>query len=144
MLKLGKKKGASLLTYGELTNLEYRVIFDYYDCPLSFIAYINSRNYLFYLLDDENYFIAELIRKDVELLSIHKDLTVFFNQLVKEDRMELITFDYKNETVTWTDLLNREACAYFPKGSNIIETDFAAPGVDIAADYRFEDRLEFI
>ena len=41
-----------LPSYKELVNMEYKLIFDYYDQPLSFVAKIGSIDYLFYYISN--------------------------------------------------------------------------------------------
>lgn len=132
----------SNLTYKDLQSIEYEFIFDYYDLPLSFIAFVNNENYLFYYMDDNSYFVSKLAKKDVESLSEHKDLTIFFHQLVNDNRIELIAFNHEDESIVLTNVLNREMRDCFPTISNKIECDFYR-AIEITENYRFEDGLVF-
>lgn len=67
------------LTYDDLSNLQYRLIFDYYDQPLSFIAQIKSSNYLFYFISDKEWFITEVNQDIIDRLNHLKNLTPLIN-----------------------------------------------------------------
>lgn len=89
-------------TYEELVNMEYKLIFDYYDKPLSFIAEVACKNYLFFFISDDQWFIT-LVDQDVaNKLNDYKDLKSLYKYLYKHNKVELLIFDFDNNTVSYT------------------------------------------
>lgn len=89
-------------TYKELVNMKYKLIFDYYDKPLSFIAEVAGKNYLFFFISDDQWFIT-LVDQDVaNKLNDYRDLKPLYKYLYKHNKVELLIFDFDNNTVSYT------------------------------------------
>ena len=89
-------------TYEELVNMKYKLIFDYYDKPLSFIAEVAGKNYLFFFISDDQWFIT-LVDQDVaNKLNEYKDLKPLYKYLYKHNKVELLTFDFDNSAASYT------------------------------------------
>ena len=89
-------------TYEELVNMEYKLIFDYYDKPLSFVAEVAGKNYLFFFISDDQWFIT-LVDQDVaNKLNDYKDLKPLYKYLYKHNKVELLIFDFDNNAVSYT------------------------------------------
>ena len=89
-------------TYEELVNMGYKLIFDYYDKPLSFVAEVAGKNYLFFFISDDKWFIA-LVDQDVaNKLNDYKDLKPLYKYLYKHNKVELLIFDSDNNAVSYT------------------------------------------
>lgn len=89
-------------TYKELVNMKYKLIFDYYDKPLSFIAEVAGKNYLFFFISDDQWFIT-LVDQDVaNKLNDYKDLKPVYKYLYERNKVELLIFDFDNNTVSYT------------------------------------------
>lgn len=89
-------------TYEELVNMKYKLIFDYYDKPLSFIAEVAGKNYLFFFISDDQWFIT-LVDQDVaNKLNDYKDLKPVYKYLYERNKVELLIFDFDNNTVSYT------------------------------------------
>lgn len=120
------------LQYHDFKNIKYKLIFDYYDRPLSFVAQIKMTNYLFFLISAHEYFIVEVDHEVANKLNEYKDLTKLFKDLEKKRKINVlffknnkmkiinldevpsvrkfvpeindaITFDYKNEMPIYKD-----------------------------------------
>lgn len=89
------------LTYDDLTNLQYQLIFDYYDQPLSFIAQIKTQNYLFYFISDNQWFITEVNQDIIDQLNLLKNLTPLYQYLYQHDELFVVTFDHSKQQVTY-------------------------------------------
>ena len=99
------------INYNQIVNMEYKMIFEYFDKPLSFISEVTNRNYFFHFLDDSTYFISELHKKDIEFLNDSKDLFVFINYLLDNDELFVLKLD--NDSVE-----------YFPTNDYQVLNDF--------------------
>lgn len=112
-------------TYKELVNMEYKIIFDYYDKPLSFIAEVADKNYLFFFISDDQWFIT-LVDQDVaNKLNDYKDLKPLYKYLYKHNKIELLTFDFDNNTVSYTVAKDFDKYKfYLPKVSDKIDFDY--------------------
>ncbi|MBC6361015.1 hypothetical protein [Lactobacillus apis] len=113
------------LDYNGLINMDYKLIFDYYDQPLSFIAKINTNDYLFYYISDEEYFVTLIDLDIAKKLDEFKNLTKLYKYLVKTGQVEIVTIDFKNEIVTYTPFDNYDnAAEYLPKSNKMISFDY--------------------
>ena len=112
-------------TYEELVNMKYKLIFDYYDQPLSFIAEVAGNNYLFFFISDNKWFIT-LVDQDVaNKLNDYKDLKPLYKYLYKHNKVKLITFDFYNSTVSYAVAKDfGKYKFYLPKVSDKIEFDY--------------------
>ena len=112
-------------TYEELVNMKYKLIFDYYDKPLSFIAEVADNNYLFFFISDNKWFIT-LVDQDVaNKLNDYKDLKPLYKYLYKHDKVKLIAFDFYNSTVSYAVAKDfGKYKFYLPKVSDKIEFDY--------------------
>lgn len=112
-------------TYEELINMEYKLIFDYYDKPLSFIAEVAGKNYLFFFISDDQWFIT-LVDQDVaNKLNDYKDLKPLYKYLYKHNKVELLIFDFDNNTVSYTAAKDfGKYKFYLPKISDKIDFDY--------------------
>ena len=116
-------------TYEELVNMEYKLIFDYYDKPLSFVAEVAGKNYLFFFISDDQWFIT-LVDQDVaNKLNDYKDLKPLYKYLYKHNKVELLIFDFdnnNNNTVSYTVAKDfGKYKFYLPKVSDKIDFDYA-------------------
>lgn len=125
-------------TYEELVNMEYKLIFDYYDKPLSFIAEVADKNYLFFFISDDKWFIA-LVDQDVaNKLNDYKDLKPLYKYLYKHNKVELLIFDFDNNTVSYTAAKDFDKYKfYLPKISDKIDFDYEHEvKITVATDLR--------
>ena len=83
------------LSYNNLLNLDYKYIFDYYDRPLSFIGFLNSKNYLFHYIDEDVFFVTELTLKLANKLSRSKNLTKFYSDILDFGLIKIIHFNHE-------------------------------------------------
>lgn len=114
------------LTYDDLSNLQYRLIFDYYDQPLSFIAQIKSSNYLFYFISDKEWFITEVNQDIIDRLNHLKNLTPLYQYLYQYNRLFVITFDNDNQQVTYQPAKRfAHITHYLPISNRPITFDYA-------------------
>lgn len=112
-------------TYEELVNMEYKLIFDYYDKPLSFIAEVADKNYLFFFISDDKWFIA-LVDQDVaNKLNAYKDLKPLYKYLYERNKVELLAFNFDNNAVSYTAAKDFDKHKfYLPKVSDKIDFDY--------------------
>lgn len=112
-------------TYKELVNMKYKLIFDYYDKPLSFIAEVADKNYLFFFISDDKWFIT-LVDQDVaDKLNDYKDLKPLYNYLYKHNKIELLIFDFDNNAISYTAAKDfGKYKFYLPKVSDKIGFDY--------------------
>lgn len=113
------------LHYSDLVNMEYKLIFDYYDQPLSFIAKIKNKDYLFYYISDNEYFITLVDSKVAVKLNEMKNLTHLYKYLLEKNKVEVVSFDFDNETVTFIPFKDfKNAENYIPISERNITFDF--------------------
>lgn len=131
------------LSLNDISEINYKYIFDYYDRPLSFIGNIKNQVYFFYFLSDERFLTAELSESDVMYLSDNKDITDFVNRLLYLDKLGLIDIDFSTENLVYRSINFRELRMLdFPEISNEIKYDYLTES-EIQKDFRFESHLEF-
>lgn len=113
------------LEYNDFKNMQYKLIFDYYDRPLSFIAKIRSNDYLLYFISQKEYFISLIDFEAAKQLNELKDLTKLFKYLEKENKINVAFFDFKNKLVDITPLNKCEDLKkYLPKVNDEIIFDY--------------------
>ena len=89
-----------LPSYEELLiNMEYKLIFDYYDQPLSFVAKVGSTDYLFYFISNDKYFLTKIDTDVATKLNDFKNLTKLYQYLKQSNKIEVVTFDFTNKKV---------------------------------------------
>lgn len=132
------------LYFEDLINLEYKYIFDYFDIPLSFIGKINNKNYLFYYIDEITFFVVELTFFLAKELSKHKNLTYFFSEVIDEEKLNIVSLDYDNESVNYLtpDSLKNDLVYYLPQSDSKIDYDYNR-NKEIEPDYDLTSELEF-
>lgn len=105
--------------------MEYKLIFDYYDQPLSFIAKIKNKDYLFYYISDNEYFITIVDSEVAVKLNEMKNLTHLYKYLLKKNKVEVVSFDFDNEKVTFIPFKEfKNAENYLPISERNITFDF--------------------
>ena len=87
------------LKYEELNQLDIRYVFDYWDFPLSFIGILDNTVYLFYYIDDNSYFYANLNKTDIEHFAQTRELRGLLLRLMAEDRLWVININSYEGTV---------------------------------------------
>lgn len=139
------------LNYSDLVNMEYKLIFDYYDQPLSFIAKIKNKDYLFYYISDNEYFITLVDSKVAVKLNKIKNLTYLYKYLLEKNKVEVVSFDFDKEEVTFTPFKKfKNAENYLPISERNITFDFEneikidsstnlLEYLDISDSYKFSD-----
>lgn len=114
-----------LPSYKELVNMEYKLIFDYYDQPLSFVAKIGSIDYLFYYISNEEYFLTQIDIDVAKKLNDLKNLTKLYEYLKQKQKIQIVTFDFKNKKVKFIPLSSfKNAQEYLPKSGENITFDY--------------------
>lgn len=132
------------LSYNNLLNLDYKYIFDYYDRPLSFIGFLNSKNYLFHYIDEDVFFVTELTLKLANKLSRSKNLTKFYSDILDFGLIKIIHFNHEAKRAEYIkiDDADFDVLQFLPKSNNIIDYDYYEK-VDISQNYNLADRLNF-
>lgn len=132
------------LSYNNLLNLEYKYIFDYYDTPLSFIGYINKKNYLFYFIEDDKFFITELTLKTATRLSQEKNLTRFYSFLLEKDLIKIITLNHDDKKIQYSNIEDEDfdVIHFLPKSDREIDYDYFSKN-DIHQSFDLLTNLEF-
>lgn len=76
-------------------------IFDYFDMPLFFISRdeSNLKSYLFYLIDDDIFFVSEINRKTLTLLFDGGTTRNFLDDLIKNNQLFVLFVDGENYEV---------------------------------------------
>lgn len=115
-----------LPSYEELLiNMEYKLIFDYYDQPLSFVAKVGSDDYLFYFISNDKYFLTKIDADVATKLNNFKNLTKLYKYLKQSDKIKVVTFDFTNKKVKYIPLGSfSKAEKYLPKIGDNIDFDF--------------------
>lgn len=115
-----------LPSYQELLiNMEYKLIFDYYDQPLSFVAKVGSTDYLFYFISNDKYFLTKIDADVATKLNDFKNLTKLYQYLKQSNKIEVVTFDFINKKVKYIPLNSfKDAQKYLPKTGDNIDFDF--------------------
>lgn len=132
------------LSFKQLTDIDIKLIFDFYDIPLSFIGYSQERNYYFHYINDNDFFISELSSEDIIILNEVKDVKLFFEHLLESDKIKIVKFNYELENLEYENLIDYEFDYenYTPKLNKIINYDYNSD-VEINRDTDFNDFLEF-
>lgn len=132
------------MSYKEIININYKLIFEYFDTPLSFIGESKKRNYLFYYINDETFFVSELRKKDVGQLNIQKNLTDFMSYLVDENKVNIVKFDFSNDTVAYQSLDDAtfEVEKYLPSSKKVIDYDYNLE-IEIPFEFDYLSTLNF-
>lgn len=105
--------------------MEYKLIFDYYDQPLSFVAKIKDKDYLFYYISDNEYFITLVDSKIAVKLNEMKNLTHLYKYLLEKNKVEVVSFDFDNEKATFIPFKEfKNAKNYLPISERNITFDF--------------------
>lgn len=115
-----------LPSYEELViNMEYKLIFDYYDQPLSFVAKVGSTDYLFYFISNDKYFLTKIDTDVATKLNDFKNLTKLYRYLKQSNKIEVVTFDFTNRKVKYIPLNSfKDAQKYLPETGDNIDFDF--------------------
>ena len=132
------------LSFKEVMDAEYKFIFEYFDSPLSFISVSKKRNYFFYYINDDSFFVSELKKKDFEILNETKNLKKFMDYLVNLDKVNIINFNFDNDEVQYLTLeqADFEVEKFLPKTNKIIDYDYNLE-IEIPYDYDYSRYLEF-
>ena len=113
------------LEYSDFKNMQYKLIFDYFDRPLSFIAKIRSNDYLLYFISRKEYFISLIDFEAAKQLNELRDLTKLYRYLGKKNKINVAFFDFKNKLVNITPLDKCEDFKkYLPKVDDEIIFDY--------------------
>lgn len=105
--------------------MQYKLIFDYFDRPLSFIAKIRSNDYLLYFISRKEYFISLIDFEAAKQLNELRDLTKLYRYLGKKNKINVAFFDFKNKLVNITPLDKCEDFKkYLPKVDDEIIFDY--------------------
>ncbi|WP_249662845.1 hypothetical protein [Lentilactobacillus buchneri] len=113
------------LSLNELEHIEYKVIFDYFDCPLSFICDINNINYLFYYISDDTFFVTQLSKKIVNILDRDKNLGRLYRYLYKHRLLSVLEIDFDRGKTKYTSAEERDdLLKYLPKLNNQVNFDY--------------------
>lgn len=114
----------SNLQYEDFFNIKYQLIFDYYDRPLSFVAKVKAKNYLFFFITKNEYFMAEVNHDVASKLNEFKDLMKLFNYLNQKKEIKVLCFkDNKQiEIIDLDELPN--AKKFLPKTADKFDFDY--------------------
>lgn len=112
------------LQYKDFTNIKYQLIFDFYDRPLSFVARIKTKDYLFFFIAKNEYFMAEVNHDVANKLNEFKDLTKLFDYLDREKKIKVLRFknDKQIEIIDLDKLPS--AKKFLPKVVDKIDFDY--------------------
>lgn len=114
-----------LPSYEELVNIEYKLIFDYYDQPLSFVAKVGSADYLLYFISNDKYFLTKIDADVATKLNDFKNLTKLYKYLKQSDKIKVVTFDFTNKKLKYIPLSSfSNAEKHLPKTGDDIDFDF--------------------
>lgn len=115
-----------LPSYEELLiSMEYKLIFDYYDQPLSFVAKVGLTDYLFYFISNDKYFLTKIDTDVATKLNDFKNLTRLYQYLKQSNKIEVVTFDFTNKKVKYIPLNSfKDAQNYLPISERNITFDF--------------------
>lgn len=132
------------LSFNEITNIDYKFIFEYFDSPLSFIGESKGRNYLFYYIDDDSFFISELRKNDIKKLTEFKNLTLFIAYLIELEKLQLIKFNFEQDIIEYIKLeqADFEFEKFLPTSNRIIDFDYHL-GIEISKEFDFSEILSF-
>lgn len=110
------------INYNQIVNMEYKVIFEYFDKPLSFISEVENRNYFFHFLDDSIYFIAELHKQDINYLNDVKDVFSFINHLL--DNEDLFILEINDSSVEYHYINDYQISNEFTLETFVLDEEF--------------------
>lgn len=128
-------------TYDELVKMNYNLIFDYYDQPLSFVAEVAGKNYLFYFISHNKWFITLVDNDIMDKLNAYRDLKPLYKYLYKHNKIELVTFDFDKRSVTYTKTKDfGKYTFYLPKVDDTITFDYEHE-VEITQETDFREFL---
>lgn len=128
-------------TYDELVKMRYKLIFDYYDQPLSFIAEVAGKNYLFYFISTNKWFITLVDNDIMDKLNAYRDLKPLYKYLYQYNKVELVTFDFDKHSVTYTKAKDfGKYVFYLPKVDDTITFDYEHE-VEITQETDFREFL---
>ena len=113
------------IKYSDFDNVEFKLIFDYYDQPLSFVAKICSDDYLLFYISKKEYFISLVDFEVAQKLNEFKNLTKLFKFLDQKKKINVVSFDFKTELVNIVPLDERKDLrGYLPKVDDEITFDY--------------------
>lgn len=113
------------LKYDDFEKVEFKLIFDYYDQPLSFIAKIKSNDYLFYYISKSEYFISLVTYEVAKELNEYKDLSKLYKNLEKRKEINVVSFDFEKKSASIIPLDERQDLKeHLPREEDKISYDF--------------------
>lgn len=133
------------LTFKQLIEIEYVLIFDLIDQPLFFVGESDNKAYLFYFVDENSYLFSPLLYSDFKLLLGEDVDREVLNKLYLSNRLNIMKIQ-EDESVIYEEVENiKELNSYLPhekfrRNIDIIR-DVPLSEIDLKEFNRFDETL---